>query len=35
MAVKIQIEFFWVVMPCNVNTEDGDSMDIWNVGILP
>jgi hypothetical protein len=29
--VKIEVEFFWVVTPC----EDEGSTDLWNVGILP
>jgi len=45
----LQIEVFWVVMPCNVvgyqrfgnpcclrlHPEEGGSMDLWNVDILP
>jgi len=42
-VAKIQVEVFWVVMVCSVvlgyqhfrGPEDGDSMDLWNTGILP
>jgi len=32
--VKIQVEVFWIVVPCSV-AEDGGSKVIRNVGILP
>jgi len=46
MAVKIQFEVFWIVMPCSVMAglptlqrsilpEDGGSMNLWNSDILP
>jgi len=41
MVVMIQVEFFWVVMPCSTmvgistfHGEDGGNMDLRNVGIL-
>jgi hypothetical protein len=32
-ATCLQVEVFWVVTLCNV--ENGGSMELWNVGILP
>jgi hypothetical protein len=37
MAVIFQVEVFWVVTSCSfvVHPEDGGSIDLRNVGILP
>jgi hypothetical protein len=41
-GVKIQVKVFWIVTPCSVvvghwslHREDGGSMDLSNVDILP
>jgi hypothetical protein len=35
MVLKVQVRFFWVVIPCSVHPEDGGSKTFWSVHILP
>jgi len=40
MAMKIQVEFFWVMVPFSVVVEcqcfrGPCCLDLWNLGILP
>jgi len=38
-VMTFRVRIFWIVTPCSAvvgyDTEDGGSMDLWNVGILP